>query len=285
MADIMNNLTGTQRDAFELLNNLFTGYGLGTLAPKIAEYIQNGYSADTISVVLQQTPEFKQRFAGNEIRRQKGLPVLSPAEYLSTESSYRQIMRQSGMPEGFYDQPSDFTDFISKDVSPTELKQRVDLATQASALAPPETKQALNQLYGITDASLASYFLDEDRALPVLQKQAASAAIGAEALKRGLKISGKVEDYALAGVSATQAAQVYGQIAQQLPTYETIGHQYGEEVNQGTFEQAAFGGGVGTGQEDAQVRLNRLASWNRANATGAIGGAKQGLARTTAGTV
>lgn len=284
MVDITNNLTGQNRDAFELLKNLFTGYGLGTLAPKIAEYIQNGYAADTISVLLQQSPEYKQRFAGNEIRRQKGLPVLSPAEYLSTEASYHQLMRQAGLPEGFYDQPSDFTDFIGKDVSPTELKARVDIASQATTLANPAYKQALNQMYGLTDDTLTAYFLDENRALPLVQKQAAAAAIGAEALKRGLQVSGKAEDYATSGVTATQAAQVYGQIAQQLPDYQTIGHQYGENVNQGTFEQAAFGGGE-AGIEDAQHKLNRLASWNRAQSTGRAGGAQQGLARSTANAV
>jgi hypothetical protein len=277
--DLLGKLTGEQRDAYAALNNLFASYGLGSLAGKIFDYIQKGYSADTISILLQDTPEYKQRFAGNEARRQKGLPVLSPAEYLSTESSYRQLMRQAGLPAGFYDQPSDFSDFIGKDVSPTELKSRVDLASQATALASPEYKRALQQMYGLDEGHITAYFLDADRALPTIQKQAAAAAIGAEALKRGLQVSGKAEDYALAGVSSQQAAQAYGTIAQQLPEYAQFAHSFGENVNQQTFEEALFTGGQEAG------KLERLASWNRARAEGAAGAAATGLARTSQGRV
>jgi hypothetical protein len=282
--DLGDTLTGSQRDAFESLNNLFSSYGLGTLAPKIASYIKNGFSADTISILLQQTDEYKQRFAGNEIRKQKGLPVLPPAQYLATESSYRQLMQQAGLPAGFYDQPEDFTQFIGKDVSPTELKSRVDLASQATALASPQYKQALQQMYGIDDAHMTAYFLDEERAVPLLQKQAAAAMIGAEALKQGLQVSGKAEDYALAGVSQQQASQVYGQIAQQLPNYTKIAGSFGENVNQQTFEEAAFGGQT-PGAENAQNQLDRLASWNRARAVGSTSAARQGLARAGVGQV
>lgn len=278
MADFENNLTGEKRDAYLAINNLFSSYGLQSLAGKIFEYIQNGYSAETISILLQETPEYKQRFAGNEVRKQKGLPVLSPAEYLSTESSYRQLMRQAGLPVGFYDQASDFNDFIGKDVSPTELKARVDLASQATALASPSYKDALQKMYGIDESSLTAYFLDEDRTLPILQRQAAAAQIGAEALRRGLGVTERAEEYALAGVTAQQAAQAYGTISQLLPDYENIGAAFGADIDQGDFEESLLGG-----QGQATAKIERLASWNRARAKGASGGAQAGLARNTAG--
>lgn len=279
-----DTLTGSQRDAYEALKNVFSGYGLGSLAGKIFDYVKNGYSADTISILLQQTPEYKQRFAGNDIRQQKGLPVLSPAEYLSTEASYRQLMRQSGLPEGFYDQPSDFTDFIGKDVSPTELKSRVDLASQASVLASPQLKQALQSMYGIDDSHITAYFLDPERALPTITKQAAAAQIGAEALKRGLQVSSHAEDYAIAGVSETQAAQAYGQIAQQLPGYSTIASQYGMHVGQSDLEASIFGATNAQDQQGAE-NVTRLASWNRARSQGTAGGAQYGLAKRSSGQV
>ena len=278
----IDNLSGEQRDAYAALTSLFNGYGLQSLAGKIFDYIQKGYSADTISILLQDTSEYKQRFAANEQRKDRGLPILSPAEYLSTEASYRQLMRQSGLPEGFYDQPSDFTSFISKDVSPSELKSRVDLASQATALAPPAYKEALRQMYGLSEGTITAYFLDADRALPIIQREAAAAAIGAEALKRGLSISSKAEEYALSGVTQEQAAQAYGSIADNLPKYATFSSAFGEEIDQADFEQAMFGGGA-AGQEDPTSRLNRLASWNRARSKGVSGSAQAGLARNTAG--
>lgn len=281
---LAESLTGAQRDAYTALTSLFATYGLQSLAPKIFDYIKNGFSADTISILLQDTPEYKQRFAANEVRKQKGLPVLSPAEYLSTESSYRQLMRQAGLPEGFYDQPSDFTEFLSKDVSPTELKTRVDLASQATNLASPQMKQALRSMYGIDDEHITAYFLDPERAVTSIQKQAAAAAIGAEALKRGLTISGNVESYALAGVSAQQAGEGYAKIAEQLPGYNAISHIYGMDVGQSALEAAVFGAQDEQSQQAAQS-VTRLASWNRARATGVSGAAQTGLARRVAGQV
>lgn len=277
--DLESSLTGAQRDAYAALKNMFNSFGLGTLAGKIFDYVKKGYSSDTVSILLQDTPEYKERFAGNELRKAKGLPVLSPAQYLSTESSYRQLMQQAGLPPGFYDQASDFNQFIGKDVSPSELSKRIDLASQTTSLASPELKQAMQKLYGIDEGHLTAYFLDEERALPALQKQAAAAAIGAEALKRGLRVSSKAEDYALSGVTATQAAQAYGTIAEQLPEYSQIGHQYGMNVGQGTFEQALFQGG------EAQNQITKLASWSRANAQGQAGAAAAGLGGARAGQI
>jgi hypothetical protein len=292
-------LSGDQRNAYEALNQQFNEYGLGTLAPKIFDFIQKGYNADTISLLLQDTPEFKQRFAGNEDRRKAGLPVLSPAEYLSTESSYRQIMQQAGLPPGFYDQPSDFRNFIGKDVSPTEIKQRTDLAVQNSTLANSATKEALKRMYGIDENGIAAYFLDPERAAPLLQKQAAAAAIGGEALKRGLALSQNLEEYAGAGVTASQAAQAYTQIATNLPAYQQIAHQYGSEFTQSQYEHALLepgttgltglqpGGGREqvTGVENPTAELERLASWNRANAQGQVGAGRGGIGRSASGQV
>lgn len=290
---LQDSLSGDQRNAFEALNNLFSSYNLQSLAPKIFDYVQKGYSADTVSILLQDTPEYKERFAGNEARRKAGMKVLSPAEYLSVEDSYRQIMRQGGLPQGFYDSPSDFNDMIGKDVSPSEMKQRVDMANQASTLANSSYKQALQQMYGIDQSHLTAYFLDPDRATPLLQRQAAAAQIGAEALKRGLKISDQSEEYAAAGVTAGQAAQAYGQIAMEMPDYQKIAHQYGGNVSQFEMERALLEGNTtgnpadGGGQmaESPQAKLERLASWSRANATGVRGGAQTGLVQSTSGMV
>lgn len=281
---LIEDLTGDQRDAYAAITALFSTYGLQSLAPKIFDYIKNGFSADTISILLQDTPEYKQRFAGNEARKNKGLPVLSPAEYLSTEASYRQLMRQAGLPEGFYDQPSDFADFIGKDVSPTELKSRVDIASQYTALASPQAKQALQQMYGVDEGHITAYFLDPERSTASIQKQAAAAAIGAEALKRGLTISSNAEAYALAGITAQQAGQAYGAIADQLPGYQAISHMYGLEVGQEQLESALLGATSAEGQKGAQD-VTRLASWNRARSQGSSGAAQTGLARRTSGQV
>lgn len=266
-------LTGSNRDAFVALNDLFTSYGLASLAPKIYDYIKQGYSSDTISILLQQSPEYKQRFAGNDARLKAGLPVLSPAQYLATEDSYRQIMQQSGLPKSFYDQPSDFQNFIAGDMSPTELQSRVNLATQAVALASPSYKQALNQM-GIDDGHLAAYFLDQNTALPLLQKAAATAAIGSEALQRGFEFNQQnAANLAAQGITQSQAASGYTQIGSQFGQLKSLASIYGGTWNQQMAESDVFVGGTAATQQK-----NQLIQEERANFSGGAGTAQRGLA-------
>lgn len=278
-SDLGGSLSGADRDAYVALTNLFDSYGLGSLAPKIYDYIKNGYSADTISILLQQTDEYKTRFAGNEARKSAGLPVLSPSEYLATEASYRQIMESAGLPSGFYDQPSDFTTWIGKNVSPTEIQSRVDLATQATTLSNPSYRQALNQM-GISDSQLTAYFLDPTRALPTLQKSAATAAIGAEALQQGLTFDvNYAQQLATSGVSQSTAQQGYAQIADTLGKYQTLAQIYGGDYTQRTAENAAF-----LGDAAAVQQQRRLIGREEAAFGGAVGGGQLGLANATQAT-
>lgn len=265
-------LTGENRDAFMAVNALFKNYGLESLAGKIYEYVKNGYSADTISILLQDTSEYKQRFQGNEARKAAGLPVLSPAEYLSTEASYRQIMQSAGLPSGFYDQPSDFSVWIGKNVSPSEIEGRVDLATQATVLSNPSYRKALNQM-GIDDAHLTAYFLDPNKAMPILQKSAATAQIGAEALSQGLTFDQSyAELLATSGVTRDQAQSGYSQVSAELNTMSSLGQIYGEKWDQRTSEEALF-----QGSGEAIKKKGRLLSQERGAFAGSTGGARGGL--------
>lgn len=268
-------LSGEDRDAFLAVNALFKSYGLETLAGKIYDYVKNGYSADTISILLQDSNEYKVRFSGNQSRIQAGLPVLSPAEYLATEASYRQIMESAGLPSGFYDQTSDFSDWIGKNISPTEIQSRVDLATQATILANPNYRRALNMM-GINDGELTAYFLDSTKALPYLQKSAATAAIGGEALAQGLTFDKAYsEQLALQGIGQEEARSGYSQLASELETYQNLGRMYNEEFTQRTGEQALF-----EGSAEALRKKGRLLSQERGAFSGASGGARAGLGQT-----
>ena len=73
----IDGLTGADRDAAVALTNLFRQYGLESLAPRIVDFIKQGYGPDVITIMLQETPEYKQRFAANDKRVAAGLPALS----------------------------------------------------------------------------------------------------------------------------------------------------------------------------------------------------------------
>ena len=273
-------LQGTNRDAFLALKSMFDQLGLGTLAGKIFEYTKQGYGADTIALLLQDTAEYKERFKANEARAKAGLAVLSPAEYLSAESAYRQILDSAGMPKGFYDNPADFRAWIAGDVSPTEIKSRVDMATDAVNRVDPNYRGALFQMYGIGEHDLAAYFLDRKRAEPILKKQAAAGAIGAAALRRGFGANVlDMEGYASLGISGQEAEAAYGRIAEGFESMLGIAGRYGTGWTQREAEQEAFtpGAAPSIGAESAFEKGKRLKSQERAMFAGGRGSSSQGL--------
>lgn len=224
-----DNLTGAQRDAFAALTAIFTNYGLGSLAPRIAEFLRNGYSPDTVGLLLQETPEYKERFAANEVRRSKGLPVLSPAEYLATERSYRQIMQAAGLPVGFYDRDDDFRSFLENDVSPQEIQQRVTAAADFVDQASDDAKALFGQWY--TRGDMIAYALDPQRAAPLVGKAFAATRIGAQAQARGLDIDrGYAERIHNAGFDEQAASQGFGMIEQNIQNDQKLAALSGETL-------------------------------------------------------
>lgn len=279
--DYTKLLEGPNRDAYMALQAMFSQMGLGSLAGKIFGYVKQGYGADTIGLMLQDTPEYKQRFAANDARVKAGLAVLSPAEYLSAEAAYRQILDSAGMPKGFYDNPADFQKWIAGDVSPTEIKSRVDMATDAVNKVDPNYRGALFQMYGIGEHDLAAYFLDRKTAEPILKKQAAAGAIGAAALRRGFGTNLlDMEGYASLGITGQEAEAAYGQIASGFESMLGIAGRYGSSWTQREAEQEVFtpGKAASVGAESAFEKGRRLKSQERALFSGSRGSSSQGLA-------
>jgi len=268
-------------DWIEQLSILFKNYGLEALAPKIKDFVQQGYSADTVTLKLQETPEYQQRFAGNAARLKAGLSVLSPKEYLATEDAYRQIMRTTGVPKGFYDSPDDFSKFIELDVSPTELKQRVDLAQTAIDNADPYYTRTLQEMYGLSNGDMIAQVLDPQRALPFITKQAQAVQFGAAAVRQGLQIAKPVaEQYAGMGVTQQQAEQGFQAIAQILPTAERLGQIYGQSYNQDQAVSEVFGGPMSA---EAIQRRKRLSEMEQSAFAGQSGVGKSSLSRGNSG--
>jgi hypothetical protein len=223
------NTSGANEDAFNALESLLKEYGLATLANSLWGYLEQGFSEDLIWLKIQDTDTWKQRFAGNEARKKAGLPILTPAEYLSTEAGYQQVLRSFGLPKGFYDQPSDYADFIGANVSVSELSDRLDLRRRIVGESYSGVATYAAEHFGgmITDSFM--YFTDPKRALPLLEKQVAAAEIGSTArsaagldlaTETGLRLAeeGITEAQARAGFSAIGDQSV---LRRQLPGQET----------------------------------------------------------------
>lgn len=258
-------LTGANRDAAVALDDLFKSYGIETLAPQIVKFIQSGFSPDTVSILLQQTPEYKQRFAANDARIKAGLPALSPAEYISVENSYRDILSTAGVPTGFYDQPQDFTNWIAGGVSPTEVQHRVNDAMTVVNQADPATLNFFKQHY--TTGDMIAYALDAKRAEPLISKQFAAAQIGGQATNQGINIDqNTAEHLAGEGLSSQQAQSGFGVVAQDLTQTARLNAIYGADVSQQDLISQVFDQNAAADQ-----KVKKLASQERATFNGASG--------------
>lgn len=259
-------LNQTQQNAYTYLQQLFESYGLGTLAPRILDMVQKGMDEASVSIGLQDTPEYKDRFKANDARRRAGLPVLSPAEYLSTERSYRNIMESAGMPPGFYDQHDDFSKWLEGDVSPKEIQDRVNLATEKANSLDDATKDAFWRYHNVGPTDIAAFFLDQNRALPQLQKISKQVDVGAAAERQGLNVDAGRANELANSPQAGNADQLFGNVARDAREGGRIAQVYNEVYTQRDAENDAF-----FGSSAAKQKKSELASKERATFGGGSG--------------
>lgn len=232
-----------QRESIgKIVADRFAQYGLSSLGAKVLDLARQGYTEATITLELQNTDEYKTRFAANTERQKKGLAVLSPAEYLSVEDAYRQTLRAYGLNQ--FDNDAYVRQFIANDVSPSELSTRVITAVQRVQNADPAIARTLRDYYGIGSADMVAYVLDPNEQLPKIQRQVAAAEIGAAARLQGLEAGVSVsEQLASQGITQAEAQKGYATIADILPTAEKLSSIYGnqlEKYNQAEAEQEVF---------------------------------------------
>jgi hypothetical protein len=221
---VEDELTRPQRPAFnresfrDIVQAELDLYGLGELTnvvlASLEEYDQIG--PELFMAKIRGTDTYKKRFRGNQLLRDAGMNVLSESEYVGTERAYTDLMRAAGLPQGYYDAPDDFSQLIGGGVSPAELSGRIIDGYKQLAQADQTVREQMRSLYGLTEGEMVAYFLDPDRALPVIERQVATARIGAAAARQGF---GEVvereafERMAALGVTEEQAAGAFGTLA------------------------------------------------------------------------
>jgi cell division septation protein DedD len=269
-----------RQSAIKAMQDRFAKYGLASLANKILELAQEGATEATITLQLQETPEYQQRFRANQERLKKGLTVLTPAEYLNLEDGYRQVLRAYGLRQ--FDNDAYVQQFISNDVSPAELSNRVVTAVQRVQNADPQIARTLRDYYGIGQADLVAYVLDPEQQFQKIERQVAAAEIGTAARLQGIEPGvGTAEALAAQGITQAEARRGYSTIADILPTAEKLSQIYGgveQAYGLAEAEQEVF-----NSLAEAQRRRQRLASREAAQFGGTSGVSRVGLTQPTRG--
>jgi len=277
LKDAQDYLSGDQRDAYQALLSVFRDYGLADLAPDILTFVREGYDGATIQLMLRETDSYKQRFRGNEARKKAGMTTLSPAEYVALERQYAQVLSANGMPKGFYDSTDDFAEWIGNDVSVQEVQSRVALARRAVYEAPAETRTALREFYGVGDSEIAAWFLDPDKAQPVLDRRLRAADVAAGGAMAGFDVTkDRAERLADLGVDAASANEGYQRIGRLMPDATRLSDIYAGTEDRyalGDAEAETFGD---SSSASASRKRRSLASRERAAFSGDSGSAGAG---------
>lgn len=271
----MAELDATKAGAAALINAQLAEWGIAGLAGDVTRLLSEGWDPSALMTQLEQSASYKERFKANDERRKKGLKVLSPGEYVATETQMKSVLRSFGMPPGFYDSNDDITKFLANDVSPSELQERAQVAQQVWMLGPQENRTWWKEHYGLGDGAAIAAILDPNRALGLVQKQAAAAQLGGTAQRQGLKVdTGRAEQLAGYGVSADQALEGFGQIAESLVADQGIAKRFGSSITQTEEEDARLLGLASSRRKLKGLQASEAALFSGGGAAG--GGALSG---------
>lgn len=279
-AELLRRDDANRRSAFKVLEDTFNSYGLGSLVPVVRTFMEQGLSDDEAVIQLRQTPEYKQRFLGNEGRRAKGLYAYSESEYLQAEQTYRDLLAQSGLET--LATADTFSKLIGGAVSPAETQDRIQNVFTKIDNADAQLREQIGGYltgYGISDPNiqrtqLASALLMGGTSAQDLVRNIEKAQIKTAALTSGMNLGEEnisslqkqletAKTYDVYGTSK----KAFGELAQTMPTTEKLSQIYGdqtpglsEELQQEAFfglqsqrrkklqeqEKATFGGQSGT---------------------------------------
>lgn len=242
------NEQNRQKNAINTIKGVLESMGMMSLYNRVVGFVQDGYEPDAIMVLIRTTPEYKARFPAMEALTAKGRAI-SEAEYIAYEQTASGLERRYGLPEGML--MGSVTQLLTNEVSASELNDRVILASAAAIQAPREVKDTFRQYYGIDDGGMTAYFLDPNKATPLLEKQYAASLIGTEATRQGVGIDVfGAENLQSLGITQEQARTGFGNVAASRGLTEGRG----DVVTQETLIQ-----GQVAGNEQAQREIERAA--------------------------
>ena len=281
--------------AYDILRTEFAKYGLESLVTDARDLLINRTPASQMALALSNTKAYQTRFSANQDRIKAGLRALSPAEYISKEDAYQNIMRQYGLPASYYlkdptGKQVGFEKLIAGDVDDAELEDRVATAQKRVLNANPEVTSALKQFYpDITNGDILAYTLDPKNAIENIKRKVTAAEIGGAAIQSGLGYTGntpeairaRAEELQRYGVTKESAEQGFTTIAGGLQRGSQLASMYGEDpYTQAVAETEVFNV---PGAQEAKKQRQKITGLEKATFGGQSGISQGALTRDRAG--
>lgn len=264
-----------KKDAFAEIKLTLQGYGFTKQElDELFGYIEKGLldprmGPNQMIIELRGLKVYKDRFAGNQIRIDKGLNALSEANYKQQEDSYAEYLTAGGVSR--LGGRAMYAKLIGGAVSPEEVGKRVNLAVDRVVNSDPEIMKMIYKYNPtISQQDLVAYFLDPEATLPELEKKTTMAEIGTAAKQAGMDYgAGRIEGLTNYGINRSQAIEGYGSIGEVLPISEKLSDIYSE--NNINYDQTAAESEFFKRNPKATQKRERLKSFERANFEGGAG--------------
>ena len=259
--------------AKDIIYEFLAKYGLGELADWAWGMYTGldggpGASIEEIRLALPSQKAFQDRFPAYDQLAKEGRAI-SPDAYIAYEEQLRGYLQMYGVPAGMYDTPQGIAGMLIADVSAEEARTRLSIAADAAFSAPQEVRDALRDQYGLSERDLVGFYLDPEKALPLLQQQYTSAQIIGAAKEQAVDVAKETaERLAAQGVNYAQARQGFGTVTRMS---DLTAREQGGSVTQGDLVGAVFGDGEAEKRVDREVG-RRVAQYKSAEGGAVAGG-------------
>jgi uncharacterized protein YdaT len=157
----------------------------GEQARSLANLVKKAKNNDEAMGLVYGSDIYKQRFSGNEKRKEAGLKPISEAEYITLERNYAETLQKEGIKEGMFDD-DDFADWIANDISNLEVSERIEQYRGVVDQWDDSMKDAMQTLYGMDKGDFLAFAMKPERGqLQKLEKRSRALEIADAAIEEG----------------------------------------------------------------------------------------------------
>ncbi|MGV0949360.1 MAG: hypothetical protein ACOYB3_01720 [Azonexus sp.] len=207
--------------AQSILESFLADYGLEDLASWAwSMYLGSGAASVSeftpqLKAELPTHPSFQARFPAYQALLDAGRGI-SIDQYRQYETDIQKAARFYGLPDQFVNDRQYVKDIMVQGVSADEFAERAQIARDNALNAPAEERTALKNLYNVSEGDLTAFWMDPEKAMPLIQRQAAAAQIAGAGLRNNIAIdAAQAERLAAQDVTTKEAASGFQSVAAQ----------------------------------------------------------------------
>lgn len=264
-----SNIGESLNASFSIVEGILKNYDMKGVADSIAK-IRKDYpeiaSDDILSLLKFDTrynAPYLERFSGNKILMQKGLPTLDDALYLKAENEYEKIFKAYGVDS--LASRGTYATLIGNRMDAADVTDRIKIGYERLK-ADKYVEAAFRQFYpSISQGDIVAAMLNPTEMKDALERKATAAEIAGSAAAQGLQTSqARAEELVAFGIDRTKAQAGYRYAAQALPRgtmLAQISPEEGITYNQQLVEDIKFKQNVAAQEKEQRLIEKELSRY------------------------